>query len=85
MPKVKTVSVAYERKHNLGDYSSATVGCTVWADVEEGEDLDAAMRALWGMAKENVRTQLLPLTKTGASIDIKQAFLGLPVEETKND
>jgi len=38
MPTVKTVSVNYERKLNLGDYNSATVGCTVWADVKEEED-----------------------------------------------
>lgn len=82
MPKVKTVSVTYGRKANLGDYNSATVDCTVWADVEEGEDLDQAMRALWEMAKNNVKTQLLPLVqKNGSgSLNVKEAFLGLPFE-----
>jgi hypothetical protein len=81
MPKIKTVSVTYGRKVNLGDFSSATVDCTVWADVEDGEDLDGAMKALWGMAKENVKTQILPLVKNGnGSMNVKEAFLGLPVE-----
>ena len=34
MATVKTVSVHYGRKQNLGDFNSANVECTVWADVE---------------------------------------------------
>ena len=83
MPKIKTVSVTYERKQNLGDYSSANIGCTVWADVEEGEDLDLAMRNLWEMAKANVKQQLVPLTKSGASMNVETLFLGLPVVESE--
>ena len=78
MITVKTVSVHYERKQNLGDYSSAVVGCTLWAD------LDGSMRALWGMAKENVKSQLVPLVReaTGSgSMQVKEYFLGLPVSE----
>ena len=82
MPIVKTVSVTYGRKRNLGDYSSATVDCTLWADIEEGEDLDQVMRSLWTMAKENVKSQLLPLVKgNGANIDQQEMFLGLPIEK----
>lgn len=83
MPKIKTVSVTYDRKQNLGDFSSANVGCTIWADVEENEDMDAAMKALWVMAKENVKAQLLPLTakQNGASVRVEELFLGLPVHK----
>lgn len=83
MPKLKTVSVTYDRKQNLGDFSSANVGCTIWADVEENEDMDAAMKALWAMAKENVKAQLLPLTakQNGASVRVEELFLGLPVQK----
>lgn len=35
--QLKTVSVTYGRKINLGDYNSATVDCTLWADLDEGE------------------------------------------------
>ncbi len=34
MPQIKTVSVTYGRKANLGDYNSADVECSVWADVK---------------------------------------------------
>lgn len=76
---VKTVSVTYDRKHNLGDYSSANIGCTIWADVSDDQDLDAAMRGLWEMAKANVKAQLLPLTSRTAA-QVEQVFMGLPVE-----
>jgi hypothetical protein len=82
MPKIKTVSVTYGRKFNLGDYNSATIDVTIWADVEEGEHLDPLMHDLWAMAKENVRAQSLPLlNKNGANANLKEAFLGLPVHE----
>lgn len=78
---VKTVSVTYDRKQNLGDFSSATIGCTIWADVSDGEDLDAAMRQLWDMAKANVRAQLLPLAKPAASLTATESYLGLPLRK----
>ena len=83
MPAIKTVSVTYERKQNLGDFSSANIGATIWADVREDEDLDAVMRSLWEMAKANVKAQLLPLTakQNGASLRIEEMFLGLPVQK----
>lgn len=80
MPVIKTVSVTYERKVNLGDYNSATVGCTLWADVEQGEDLDASMHGLWEMAKENVKAQVLPITSSrSGSMKQESFFLGLPI------
>lgn len=85
---VKTVGVQYERKLNLGDYNSAAIGCTLWADVSEEdatpEGLDAAMRALWEMAKANVKAQLVPIdreAKGKASVDVAQTFMGLPIEK----
>jgi hypothetical protein len=86
MPTVKTVSVNYERKVNLGDYNSAAVGCTVWADVKEEEDLDKAMHDLWTMAKENVKAQLAPIVKEkngNGATNTTEYFLGLPVQESK--
>jgi hypothetical protein len=80
MPVVKTVSVNYERKVNLGDYNSATVGCTIWADVRDGEDLHEAMTALWEMAKANVKEQVLPLVPK-QSAQVRHLFLGLPQTE----
>jgi hypothetical protein len=78
MPIVKTVSVTFERKFNLGDYNSANVGCTLWADVEEDENLDLVMYDLWAMAKDNVKAAAAPYIKNGANLNIQEAFLGLP-------
>lgn len=55
--KVKTVSVTYDRKFNLGDYNSATIGLTVWADVEENDDYDASVRRLQDEARTAVREE----------------------------
>ena len=78
---IKTVSVTYERKQNLGDFSSANVGCTIWADLSFDDDklLHEEMSALWEMAKNNVKEQLVPLTKNG-SVKVENMFLGLPLD-----
>lgn len=84
MPLVRTISVTYGRKLNLGDYNSATVDCTIWADIEPGENLDQAMKSLWAMAKENVKAAAQPLiAKSGANSNTKEFFLGLPAEPAK--
>jgi len=77
--RIKTVSVAYERKVNLGDYNSATAACSIWANVEPTDDLDQVMHAMWEMARDNVRPQIAGAM--GKSVDYKQTFLGLPYEE----
>ena len=79
-PKIKTVSVTYERKLNMGDYNSATIGCTLWSDLDPDADLDLEMKQLWVMAKENVRVQALPLvSKANANMKIEDHYLGLPI------
>ncbi len=83
---VKTVSVTYGRKINLGDFNSATVDCTLWADVDEGEDLDQAMQDLWECAKNNVKAQVLPLSKNGnGNMNAQALFLGLPVHQQSEE
>lgn len=79
MPTIKTVSVTYGRKFNLGDYNSAHIELSIWADVTEEEDMDATMHQLWDMAKNNVKAQAVPLVNNG-SAEIKNIFMGLPVE-----
>lgn len=77
---IKTVSVTYGRKINLGDYNSATADCTVWVDVDPADNLDAVMRGLWGMAKENVKAQVAGATaKPNATL--KEYYLGLQIAE----
>lgn len=79
--RVKTVSACYERKLNLGDYHSATIGCTLWADVDEDDDLNQVMHDLWSMAKENVKAQALPLVDRQPNTNVQEAFLGLPIHQ----
>ena len=76
--RIKTVSVGYERKINTGDYSSATVSCNLWADLDVEDDLDVAMHGLWDMAKANVKAQVLPLVNKGKA-EVREFYLGVPV------
>ena len=79
--KVKTVSFTYERKFNLGDFNSAAIGCTVWADVdvEAGESPEAAIAECAALAKATVKEQAAPLFAK-QSARVKEIFAGLPVE-----
>lgn len=79
--RVKTVSVEYKRKFNLGDYNSAEIGCTIWADVTDLQPettLNDVMQGLWEMAKTNVKSNAVP--EKGGATTTKQYFLGLPIE-----
>lgn len=82
---VKTVSVTYQRKQNLSDYNSATVGVTLWADIDEGDDLHECQTALWAMAKENVKSQLLPLTSKTNQMEAKEFYLGLSIKDSETE
>lgn len=55
--RVKTVSVTYERKLNLGDYNSAHIGLTLWADLDESEDAVEAARELQRQARDLAREE----------------------------
>jgi hypothetical protein len=79
---VTTISVTYGRKVNLGDYNSANVECSIWAQLDPGEDTNEAAHALWSMAKENVKAQVLPLNaKDAKNIKTEEMFLGLPIKK----
>lgn len=78
---IKTVSVHYGRKQNLGDFNSANIECTVWADVTEEDSLHDCMSSLWSMAKENIKAQLMPLVKNNGNTSQVETFLGLEVKK----
>lgn len=63
LPHLKTVSVTYERKLNLGDYNSATIGVQYWADISDDVDPDVALDAMWEHAKAQLKAQALPLVQ----------------------
>ena len=75
---LKTVSVTYDRKFNLGNYNSAHIGMTLWADLDEDENEAEAAAALWTMAKNNVKAQSLPLVAK-QTVEVEEIFMGLPV------
>lgn len=80
--RIKTVAVEYGRKLNLGDFSSATINLTLWADLDETEDPQAAIEQLFAQAKENVKKQALPLLKAEpVSLNYRETFLGAPVAD----
>lgn len=81
--KIKTISAVYERKFNTGDYSSMTIGATVWADLDEGDDPEKAFEQLYALAKEEVKTQAMPVLSK-LSIKTQEVFQGLPVKGNGN-
>jgi hypothetical protein len=79
MATVKTVSVTYDRKINLGDFNSATVGITLWADIDEDDDMAQVMSGLWQMATNNVRAKAQTFQRN-VEAQAEEIYLGLPVE-----
>lgn len=76
--KVKTISFTYERKWNTGQYESATVGMSAWADLDEADNVTEAMRELETMVKDEVKAQSLPLLQARKA-SLEEVFAGLPV------
>lgn len=79
---IKTVAVSMKRtlKTDPKDYGmlKAEDGC--WADIEEMEDVNTCVRALFAMVRENVKSQLAPHVKTMQK-QAQEFYLGLPVEK----
>ena len=76
---VTTISATYERKHNLGNYNSANIGLTLWAQLEDGDDDAACVIALRNMARNHVMTELSRLD-TRLEGKVQDLPLGLPAE-----
>jgi hypothetical protein len=54
---VRRVSVSYDRKFNLGDFNSISLGASIWGELEDTDDVVAAVAALQAMAREAVRVE----------------------------
>ncbi len=70
---VKTLSVTYERKFNLGNYESLHIGMASWADVHDDTTAEEVQAELWRWVKEAVKQQALPVINTAKA----------PVSQTK--
>lgn len=79
MARITQVNVTYGRKFNLGDYNSAHIEISLWAELDEGDDAEAVTQDLWTQAKEAVKEQALPLHRR-LHAEAEQIFAGLPVE-----
>ncbi|YAF99297.1 MAG: hypothetical protein AB3A66_28050 (plasmid) [Nodularia sp. CChRGM 3473] len=62
--EIKTISVTYQRKFNLGDYESVEVGCSLWGQIDPEEDAEGATQFLFEQAKASVKQAAMPLLKT---------------------
>lgn len=77
--KLTTISATYDRKLNLGDYNSAHIAMTLWADVEDGDDPATAGEALRQMARHQVMAEIARL-KPELKAKVEGVFMGLPLE-----
>lgn len=76
------VAVTYGRKFNLGDYESAHIEISLWADLEEGDDEAAATEALREMARNHVMAEAARV-KTALQAKVENLFMGLPADVQK--
>ncbi len=58
---VRSISVKYGRKLDLGNFNSATIEELRTGDLEEGDDPAACAAQLFQAAKADVKQQALPL------------------------
>jgi nitrogen regulatory protein PII-like uncharacterized protein len=54
---IRTISVVYTRKFNLGNYNSSELSCSLWAQIDPEEDEDSCIAILQDKAREAVRSE----------------------------
>ncbi len=64
--EIKTISVTYQRKFNLGDYESLEIGCSLWGQIDPEEDAEGATQFLFQQAKASVKEAAMPVIKESA-------------------
>ncbi len=70
MAVVNTVSVNLERKFNLGDWQSYTVGVQMWAQVEPGEDPVEATQRLFADVRNHIKQQAEPIVRREVNMSL---------------
>jgi hypothetical protein len=79
---LKTVSITYGRKLNLGDFNSVHSEVSLWADLEEGDDEASAAEALRTMARNQVLLELARVEQR-LQAKVEGIFAGLPISVAK--
>jgi hypothetical protein len=59
--EIKTISVTYTRKFNLGDYESLELSCSLWGQIDKEEDAEGATQFLFQQAKASLKEAALPV------------------------
>lgn len=77
--KIKEISVTYGGKLNLGDYNSAHIEATATAEIEEGEDYQACLKALFSGVRFEARLQAAELIEKRKSL-VNSVFASLPAD-----
>lgn len=83
-PKIKMVSVSYERKFNLGEYESLGIEVQLWADLDpEASVADETIRRMIEKARQHVKEQAMPaiLKSTRYNLQKQRAVAGVTVDE----
>lgn len=81
--QLKSISVTYGRKLNLGDFNSVHSEITLWADLEQGDDEAIAAEALRQMARNQVMLELARV-QPALEAKVQKVFAGLPVSVQKS-
>lgn len=80
--QLKTISVTYGRKLNLGDFNSVHSEVSLWADLEASDDEATAADALRAMARNQVMLELARVEQR-LQAKVEGVFAGLPVSVQK--
>ncbi|MCC5640984.1 hypothetical protein LC593_35185 [Nostoc sp. CHAB 5844] len=83
--EIKTISVTYQRKFNLGDYESVEIGCSLWGQIDPEEDAEGATEFLFEQAKASVKKAAMPLIKTSAYQMSKHKQLSTQIHQGNDD
>jgi hypothetical protein len=86
--RIKTVMVTYGRKFNLalvghGDFESAHIEVTLWADVEDDDDVNKGLETLRQTARDHVRSEffrLLPKQEEPAALEAEEPAIAEPIK-----
>ena len=65
--EIKTISVTYSRKFNLGDYESLELSCSLWGQIDPAEeDAEGATQFLFQQAKASIKEAAMPVIKASS-------------------
>lgn len=82
--KTTTVTVAYKRTLNTGDYSSVALSASATIELEEGDTAADALTAGMEQCRAAVKDAAAPFVKAGVPVTVGETFQGKPVSRAAN-